>query len=101
MLDLFDAVFEESLAERKAIMADSGIYDEEAARKSSEAWRAECEARHCLDHYSLEERREYLALVAKHRGADGRKQLEDSIMKEWKSRKAAAHREQVAKEVGK
>ena len=89
-LALFDEVFEESLEERKAIMGADGIHDDEAARKSSEAWRAECEARHCLDWYSLQERRDYIALVLKHRGEQGRKYLEEAIMAEWKKRKDAA-----------
>jgi hypothetical protein len=77
------------LAEREAIMADSGINSLSAAFEDTEKWRAECEARHCLDYYSLEERREYLTLVQKHRGQEGRKYLEDAILKEWQKRKAA------------
>ena len=85
---LFD--FAEALAEREAIQADSGITDMDAAFKSSEVWRVLCEARHCLDWYSLQERRDYLALVLKHRGEQGRKYLEEAIMAEWKKRKDAA-----------
>lgn len=82
--------FVEALQEREAIMADSGITDMEAAFKSSEEWRAITEAKHCLDWYSLQERRNYLELVQKHRGIEGRRYLESHIMQEWNNRKAAA-----------
>ncbi len=87
-MDLFD--FTEAMQEREAIQLDSGITDMDAAFKSSEVWRVACEARHCLDWYDLEERRNYLALVEKHRGQQGRAYLEQAIMAEWKRRKVAA-----------
>lgn len=87
--DLFETSLKEHIEERKAIKEADGIeFDEETIRKSSEAWRAECEARHCLNWYSLEERRKYLAEVEKKRGVDGRKYLEGFIMSEWKKRKS-------------
>lgn len=87
MSDLFD--FTEALNEREAIQEDSGERNITVAFKSTEMWRVMCEARHCLDWYSLEERREYLKQVEKHRGSRGRKYLEDAIMAEWKASKAA------------
>jgi len=85
----FDFDFGEVMQEREGVMADSGLSDIAAAFTDSEAWRAECEARHCLNFYDLKERREYLALVEKHRGQAGRKSLEAAILLEWQKRKAA------------
>ena len=79
--------FNEHYAEREAIKIESGINDIEACFTESEMWRVICEARHCLDFYSLEERRGYLDLVLKHRGEAGRKYLEEAILAEWKRRK--------------
>lgn len=61
----------------------------ESARdyRSSEQFRAECEARYVLAK-PLAKRREYLDGVGKERGADGRKYLERVIRVEWEKRKA-------------
>ena len=50
----------------------------------SEDWRAECEARHILNMPTKAARHEQLALVEKHRGGAGRKELEDRIMELWR-----------------
>lgn len=77
------------LAEREGIMDDSGIRDISAAFDDTERWRIKTEAAHCLDYYSLEERRAFLAAVQKWRGEVGRKCLEKAITEEWQRRKSA------------
>jgi len=77
------------LAEREGIMADSGIKNITASFDDTERWRITTEAAHCLDWYSLEERREFLECVQKWRGEVGRKCLEKAILQEWNRRKAA------------
>lgn len=77
-----------ALAEREAIMAESGIHDIAAAFNDTERWRIETEAKHALDWYSLEERRAFLDAVQKWRGEVGRKCMEKAIMQEWERRKA-------------
>jgi len=77
------------LAEREGIMAESGITTIEGSFDDTEGWRIATEAAHCLNFYSLEERRRFLAVVEKWRGEVGRKLLEAAIMKEWAARKAA------------
>lgn len=86
--DLFD--FTEALQEREAIRAESGVVDVQASFKETEMWRLQCEARHCLDWYSKEERQKYLASVEKHRGKQGADYLKAAIMVEWNKRKDAA-----------
>lgn len=81
--------FVERLKEREAIMADSNIVDIKAAFGDSERWRIRIEAAHCLDWYSLEERRNYLEECERWRGEVGRKCLEKAILEEWNRRKAA------------
>ncbi|HEX8885954.1 MAG TPA: hypothetical protein VF797_15810 [Noviherbaspirillum sp.] len=54
---------------------------------SSPEHRAACEARYVLDKPTLEARRDYLALVEKMRGKDGRKALEVSMTEEWNRRR--------------
>lgn len=76
------------LAEREAIMAESGM-SIESAFDDTERWRIETEAKHALDFYSLEERRKFLAHVEKWRGEVGRKCMEKAIRQEWERRKAA------------
>lgn len=76
--------------EREGIMADSGIKNISAAFDDSERWELEVKAKHCLDWYSLEERREFLKRVEYWRGEVGRKHMEAAIMVEWNKRKAAA-----------
>ena len=76
------------LAEREGIMADSGLSSIKAAFADTERWRIETEAKHALDFYSLEERREFLEHVEKWRGAVGRKCMEKAIRQEWERRKA-------------
>lgn len=82
---VFKNDFVEIMQEREGIMS-STIED---AFNDSEEWRAQCEARHCLDFYDLDERRRYLSLVEIKRGLPGRKLLEENILKEWNRRKAA------------
>jgi hypothetical protein len=49
----------------------------------SEAWRAECEARHVLAMPNVHLRRIYLADVRKRRGDVAGKQLEDLVRAVW------------------
>lgn len=77
------------LAEREAIMAESGMSNIKAAFADTERWRIETEAKHALDFYSLEERREFLEQVQTWRGEVGRKCMEKAIRQEWERRKAA------------
>ena len=51
----------------------------------SEAWRAECEAREVLS-WKLADRRKFLVEVEKHRGTEGRRKLEEEILKLWNKR---------------
>ena len=76
------------LAEREAIMAESGV-DVSEAFDDTERWRIQTEAKHALDWYSLEERRAFLDAVQKWRGEVGRKCMEKAITQEWNARKAA------------
>jgi hypothetical protein len=58
---------------------------------SSEAWRAQCEARHVLNEKpTLAQRRAFLELVEARRGKAGRRALEDAIRQEWDRRKKSA-----------
>ena len=75
------------LAEREAIMAESGV-DVSEAFDDTERWRIQTEAKHALDWYSLEERRAFLDAVQKWRGEVGRKCMEKAIRQEWERRKA-------------
>lgn len=75
-----------ALAEREGIMADSGLSIKDAFN-DTERWRIETEARHCLDFYSLEERRAFLESVERWRGEVGRKCMEKALMAEWNKRK--------------
>ncbi|MDR3158601.1 MAG: hypothetical protein LBU11_06250 [Zoogloeaceae bacterium] len=49
----------------------------------SEAHRALCEARSVCRMADIEKRREYLALVEKHRGKEAADQLREAVKKEW------------------
>ena len=51
----------------------------------SEAWRAETEAREVLS-WKLADRRKYLVEVEKHRGAEGRRKLEEELIRLWNLR---------------
>lgn len=87
-----DAAFVESLkehvSERIALTEIDGEYfDEIQMVKAAMAWRAEIEAKHCLDFYTVDERREYLADVEAKRGSKARKVLEAALMREWQARK--------------
>ena len=73
------------LAEREAIMAESGV-DIKEAFDDTERWRIQTEAKHALDWYSLEERRAFLDAVQKWRGEVGRKCMEKAIKQEWERR---------------
>ena len=75
------------LAEREAIMAESGLSVKEGFN-DTERWRINIEAKHALDFYSLEERRAFLDSVQRWRGEVGRKCMEKAIKEEWERRKA-------------
>ena len=77
------------LAEREAIMAESGTHDISEAFNDTERWRIQTEAKHALDWYSLEERRAFLDSVQKWRGEVGRKCMEKAIKQEWERRRTA------------
>lgn len=49
----------------------------------SEAWRAECEARHVLSIPNILARREYLAAISKRRGEKAGKELADLVRAVW------------------
>lgn len=49
----------------------------------SEAWRAECEARHVLSLPTIERRRNYLAGATHKRGEAAGKELADLVRKVW------------------
>ena len=51
----------------------------------SEAWRAECEAREVLS-WKLANRRKFLVKVEEHRGLEGRRKLEEEILRLWNLR---------------
>ena len=51
----------------------------------SEAWRAECEAREVLS-WKLADRRKFLVEVEKHRGIEGRRKLEEELIRLWNLR---------------
>lgn len=51
----------------------------------SEEYRAECEAREVLS-WKLADRRKFLVEVEKHRGTEGRRKLEEEILKLWNKR---------------
>ena len=70
-------------------MADSGLSSIRAAFADTERWNIETMARHAMDFYNLEERRELLDEVERWRGEVGRKCLEKAIRQEWERRKAA------------
>ena len=57
----------------------------ESIDKNSEAWRAECEAREVLS-WKLADRRKFLVEVEKHRGIEGRRKLEEEILRLWNKR---------------
>lgn len=69
-------------------MADSGVSIKNAFA-DTERWRIETEAKHALDFYSLDERREFLDQVELWRGEVGRKCMEKAIRQEWERRRAA------------
>lgn len=54
----------------------------------SEAWRAECEARHVLAMPNVIARREYLAAIRKKRGDVAGQQLEDLVRAVWAHNRA-------------
>lgn len=60
-----------------------------AVDTSSEAWRHECEARHIAGLQTREERREYLAFVAKKRGDAAAKALRQRVTEIWEERRGA------------
>jgi len=50
---------------------------------ASEAWRAECEARHILSMRDIYSRREYLAAISKRRGDKAGNALADLVRAVW------------------
>lgn len=56
---------------------------------TSEAWRAECEARHVLLMPTKLARLEYLGRVEKRRGAESRAALEAAVMGLWRAMRGA------------
>lgn len=59
------------------------LHDGRQVDSWSEAWRAECEARHVLAMPNIHARRVYLADVAKKRGEVAGKALGDLVRKVW------------------
>lgn len=57
------------------------------AFRETEHWRIQTEAKHCLDYYSVQERRDFLEEVERWRGEVGRKCMEKAITEEWNRRK--------------
>jgi len=55
----------------------------------SPEWRHECEARTILDMPNKQVRLEFLDKIEKRRGANARRELEQSIMTLWHARRAA------------
>lgn len=53
----------------------------------SEAWRAECEARHVLSMRDIFSRREYLAAITKRRGEKAGKELADLVRAVWEKQR--------------
>lgn len=66
------------------------LYDGQVVSSYSEAWRAECEARHVLRMGAKEERQAYLALVDEKRGTAAAERLRDLVMKIWRARRGPA-----------
>ena len=64
------------------------LIDGRAASNYSEAFRAECEARHVLAMPNVHLRRVYLADVRKRRGDVAGKQLEDLVRAVWAHNRA-------------
>lgn len=54
----------------------------------SEAWRAECEARHVCDLPTIFDRRSYLVKIQHKRGDQAWLQLRAAVAEVWKSRQA-------------
>jgi len=79
----------ERFIERVGIMADSGINDIAAAFGDTEKERIRIEAQHCLDWYSLDERREFLRQVELWRGQAGLDLMKAEITALWQKRKPA------------
>lgn len=77
------------LAEREAIMAESGVLNIAAAFADTERWKIKQEASHAVEFYSLAERREFLDEVERWRGKVGRMCMEKAMTQEWNARKAA------------
>lgn len=77
------------LAEREAIMAESGVSSIKAAFADTERWRIQTEAAHAMEWWSLDERREFLEEVERWRGEIGRKCMEKALMQEWERRRVA------------
>lgn len=68
-------------------MADVTLFDGTVVDSASEAWRAECEARHLLKLPSIGERRDYLNTVSRRRGLASRAALESLALALWEARR--------------
>lgn len=65
------------------------LADGSQALSDSPEWRHECEARTILDMPNKQVRLEFLDKIEKRRGANARRELEQSIMTLWHARRAA------------
>ncbi len=59
------------------------LIDGREVDSASEAWRAECEARHILSMRDIYSRREYLAAISKRRGEKAGNELADLVRAVW------------------
>ena len=59
------------------------LFDGREVDCASEAWRAECEARHVLAYPTVQARREYLAGIQKRRGDAAYQRLADLVRALW------------------
>lgn len=60
------------------------LIDGSEVDSASEAWRAECEARHVLAMPAVEARREYLTGIQKRRGQAAYQALADLVREVWR-----------------
>lgn len=64
------------------------LIDGTTVPSDSEAWRAECEARHILTMPTIQARRDYLADIQKRRGDAAYAALADLVRAVWEHRRA-------------
>jgi hypothetical protein len=88
--DLFAAAAEMA-ARSSAIREFEGLMTREEAERlgklDAEEWRHACEVRAVLDLPTVAERREYLDLAEKRRGATAGQKLRDAVTAEWLRRR--------------